>query len=149
MRIGLGMGVALALAACSPRSTPPLLPLDAYAPACAFTSIQRTRPSSGDAVPACAPPTAEQIALACRVRAARGAPEDAPLPGLEVRGADCRFTGEGERRAACRFEQKPEGARDWRAVEATFTHVYGVHIDPIVVEYSLDWRADGACGAAD
>ena len=93
MRVWIALGALAMLVGCMPPPAPLVLDLP-QTRACGFTSIHRTYPDDGAAVPACAAPTAEQIAFACRVATAVATPgEDDVAPDLEVRNVGWRAQG--------------------------------------------------------
>lgn len=115
----------------------------------------RTPVRSGDAIRACAPPTATEIEYACK------GVEGVPIPGSQnpdnpdepsyafpdhkVKAARCAFTDAGASRAACRFKMAT-GAAAPAPMRAELTYRYRDLSNNVVHGWHVaNWEVDSIC----
>lgn len=107
--------------------------------------------------PACALPTAEEVARSCAVQdrisapgyvgsdcdSATGVctPAEPPLPDYRVSALDCRYTNRDESSATCRFKLAlPGEAGEGRIVEVPFDHRFWADHGPAHHMYGTMWE---------
>ena len=152
MRMGIGLAVLALSAGCTRPPALDIVPIPELPgdDPCGLWAIQRTLGGGFGPVRACAPPVEAEVSMACRVadslsRNPDPRPDDPPSRGLEVRALACELTDAAHGNAACRFEGRWEG-EEWRPMQARLTRTYWTHMDELVFERGISWRADETCG---
>jgi hypothetical protein len=136
---------ALAAAACAPA---PSSPERARCGVMAVRHVAGPRIDPTGPIPACALPTADEIALACSARRPHGANGSGYY---RVGAPSCRFADAGRSRAACSFElAEIPHAHDRPGpapvqVRENFVLRYGEAIEPDASGYGTYWEAVGRC----